>query len=76
MEWWIAGMIALGGLWFVILAMMGAGKADNLKGGRLTLLGLCLVWPLTMLGLVALLVWKAIRSRSTRLAGIAAIVRL
>jgi hypothetical protein len=58
-EWLGGGVLGLGLLWFCLFAMMGAGTKDNLKNFRLKLLAMCLVWPLTLVALVAVLIWKA-----------------
>jgi hypothetical protein len=39
--------------------MIGAGSKDNLKGFRWKLWAMCLVWPITLIVLACILIWKA-----------------
>lgn len=59
MEWAVVGVLGLGALWYFILAMMGADKRDNLKGFRWKLFAMCLIWPVTLVVLACILIWKA-----------------
>lgn len=63
MEWAVLGVVGLGALWYFILAMMGGSRTDNLKGFRWKLFALCLIWPITIIALVCILIWKAIFGR-------------
>lgn len=60
MEWAIGGIMGIGALLYCILAMSGSDKQDNLKGFRLKLFAMCLVWPATMIILACIIIWKAI----------------
>lgn len=65
MEIAIACVMGLGVLWYFILAMMGSGKADNLKGFRWKLFAMCLFWPAILIALAGILIWKALFGRKT-----------
>jgi hypothetical protein len=65
MEWAVVGVLGLGALWYFILAMMGADKRDNLKGFRWKLFAMCLLWPLTLVVLAALLIGAMVFPRKT-----------
>ncbi|UVC10997.1 hypothetical protein IHQ71_10670 [Rhizobium sp. TH2] len=63
-------LLSIAGAWgiflYCVLAMMGAGSADNLRGRRLRLFLACLFWPATLLVLIALVVFNLVRPKKKR----------
>jgi hypothetical protein len=62
MEWAVAGIMGLGAIWYFILAMMGSSRPDNLKGFRWKLFAMCLMWPVTLAVLCAVVIWRLRRA--------------
>ena len=64
---WLLSIAAGWGIFlYVVLAMMGAGTAGNLRGYRLKLFVACLLWPVTLLALLAIIVVNQFRPKRKR----------
>jgi hypothetical protein len=64
---WLLGIAASWGiLVYFILAMMGAGSADNLRGRRLKLFLACLFWPVTLVVVAAVIIFNLLRPKKKR----------
>ena len=64
---WLLSIAAGWGVFlYVVLVMMGAGTAGNLRGHRLKLFVACLFWPVTLLVLLAVIVVNRFRPKRKR----------
>ena len=64
---WLLSIAAGWGVFlYVVLAVMGAGTAGNLRGHRLKLFVACLFWPVTLLVLLAVIVVNRFRPKRKR----------
>ena len=64
---WLLGIAGAWGIFlYCVLAVMGAGSADNLRGRRLRLFLACLFWPATFLLLIAIVLFNLLRPRKKR----------
>ena len=72
---WLLGIAGAWGIFlYCVLAVMGAGSADNLRGRRLRLFLACLFWPATFLLLIAIVLFNLLRPKRKRVSPLSRIL--